>query len=327
MTPARRPTNVAASVRARLLDLSRTQGVEFQLLLSEFAIERLLYRLGVSANAEQFVLKGATLFRLWSDDRGRATWDLDLLGRGANTVAGVVTVIRDLCGVGADDGIVFDSDSVKGEDIRATEAYAGVRVRLDARLAEARIPVQVDVGFGDAIVPAPTLQTYPTLLEHPAPRILVYPRETVVAEKLEAMASLGVTNSRMKDYYDVHRLAQSSAFDGASLARAIRATFDRRRTPFPETVPLSLAPGFLAAPERQTQWRAFLRRGRLDAPPGAGHLAEELRAFLLPVLAAAARGGTYRGHWPPGGPWMTDSTTGDPGLGVAPDSSLGNSSS
>jgi predicted nucleotidyltransferase component of viral defense system len=313
MTPARRPANVAASVRARLLELSRAQGVEFQLMLSEFAIERLLYRLGVSPHAEQFVLKGATLFKLWSNVRGRATWDLDLLGRGTSTIVDVVSVVQDLCGVHAADGILFDADSVVGEDIRATDEYAGVRVRLEARLAEARIPVQVDIGFGDAVVPPPVVQNYPTLLEHTTPRILVYPREAVVAEKLEAMTSLGVTNSRMKDYYDVYRLASSLAFDGAMLARAIRATFERRKTPFPEAEPLALAPGFLSAPERQAQWRALLRRGRLDAPPDAGHLAEELRAFLLPVLAAATGGETYQGHWPPGGPWMTDGTPEDSG--------------
>ena len=313
MTRARHPANVAASVRARLLELSRTQGVKFQLMLSEFAVERLLYRLGVSPHADAFVLKGATLFKLWSNDRGRATWDLDLLGHGGNTVADVVSVIQDLCGVHAADGILFDADSVAGEDIRATDEYAGVRVRLEARLAEARIPVQVDIGFGDAEVPPPVFQNYPTLLEHAPPHILVYPRETVVAEKLEAMTSLGVTNSRMKDYYDVHRLASSLAFEGASLARAIRATFERPKTPFPDVEPLALAPGFLSAAERQTQWRAFLRRGRLDAPPDARHLAEELRAFLLPVLTAATRDETYQGRWPPGGPWITDDTTEDSG--------------
>jgi len=306
MSPRKRPTNVAASVRARLLDLSRRGGVEFQLVLSEFAIERLLYRLGASPYVERFVLKGATLFRLWSDRRGRATWDLDLLGRGASSVADVVAVVRDLCAAPSDpdEGIVFDPDSIVGEEIRTTDEYAGVRVRLEARLAEARIPVQVDVGFGDVIVPPPTHETYPTLLDHPPPRILVYPREAVVAEKVEAIVSLGMTNSRLKDFYDVHRLSSSFAFDGGLLARAIRATFDRRGTDVPAGEPLALTPGFLAAPERATQWRAFVRRGRLEAPEGAATLADNLRAFLLPVLSAASRGETFEGNWPEGGPWQ-----------------------
>jgi len=304
MSAERSLTNVAASVRARLLQLARRQGVEFQLVLAEFAIERLLYRLGVSAHAERFVLKGATLFRLWSAERGRATWDLDLLGRGTNTVPAVVGAVRELCAVDADDGLVFDADSISGEEIRAADEYEGVRVRLEARLAGARIPVQVDVGFGDAVVPAPRLETYPTLLDHAPPRVLVYPREAVVAEKLEAVLALGVTNSRMKDFYDLQQLAKRFAFDGLSLALAIRATFDRRRTPLPGDEPLVLTPGFLGAPERQTQWSAFLRRGRLDAAPDSTRLAEELRAFLWPVLAAAARSERFDQHWAAGGPWV-----------------------
>lgn len=308
MSAKRSLTDVAASVRARLLQLARRQGVEFQLVLAEFAIERLLYRLGASAYAERFVLKGATLFKLWSADRGRATWDLDLLGRGAGAVADVVQVVRELCAVHADDGLAFDPESIAGEEIGAADEDKGVRVRLTARLAEARIPVQVDVGFGDAVVPAPSLESYPTLLDHAPPRVLVYPREAVVAEKLEAMLSLGVTNSRMKDFYDVHRLAERFAFDGPLLVLAIRATFDRRKTPLPDDEPLVLAPGFLSAPERQTQWRAFLRRGRLDGPPDTARLADQLRVFLLPVLAAAARGEAFERHWTPGGPWAPRST-------------------
>ncbi len=304
MSARREVTNVAASVRTRLLNLARRQSVEFQLVLSRFATERFLYRLGASSHAERFVLKGATLFRLWSDEQPRATWDLDLLGRGPSTVSDVMAVVRDLCGIRADDGIEFDPDSITGEDIRLPDEYSGVRVKLKARLAEARIPVQVDVGFGDAVVPPPKREVYPTLLDHDPPHILVYSRDAVVAEKLEAAVSLGVTNSRMKDFYDLHRLASSAAFDGSTLAGAIRATFRRRKTPFPDGEPLVLSPGFLAAPGREVQWRAFLWRGRLEAPPDAGELVKDLRRFLLPVLAAAARGGEFEATWRPGGPWV-----------------------
>lgn len=303
MTPARQLTNIAASVRARLLTLSQIHRVEFQLLLSEFAIERLLYRIGASPYADRFVLKGAMLFKLWPNQLHRATWDLDLLGRGPSGVADVRAVIRDLCEIECLDGIVFDPASVSAEEIRAADEYSGVRVRLEARLQEARIPVQVDVGFGDAIVPAPTCERYPTLLDHPSPMILVYPREAVVAEKLEAIVSLGVTNSRMKDFYDVYVLASCFDFDGPTLAQAVRTTFRRRGTSFPEGEPLALTRGFLTAPERQIQWRAFLRRGRLDAPPNAGDLADALLRFLGPVLHAAANEKSLAASWPPGGPW------------------------
>jgi hypothetical protein len=301
VTPARKPVNVAASVRARLLALARARGIEFQVVLAEFAIERLLFRIGASKHADRFVLKGAMLFTLWSERRRRATWDLDLLGRGAGAVEDVVGVIRSVCAIGAADGITFDPSSVAGEEIRAADEYAGVRVRLDARLADARIPVQVDVAFGDAVVPAPRRRRYPTLLDHAAPSILAYARETVVAEKCEAMIALGVTNSRMKDFYDVHLLASSSPFKGGALVRAIRATFERRGTPIPASEPLVLTPGFLADPDRSAQWRAFVRRGRLDASPDARRLAQSLRKFLWPALQAAARGGTWRASWRAGG--------------------------
>ena len=297
------PKNIAASIRARLLDVSRRKNVDFQLVLSEFAIERLLYRIGVSAHADRFVLKGAMLLKLWAEGRYRATWDLDLLGRGASAVPEVEASIRDLCAIHAEDGIIFQPESIAAEPIRATDEYAGVRVRLEARLAEARIPVQVDVGFGDAIVPAPRRQSYPTLLDHPAPRILVYSRDAVVAEKLEAMVSLGVTNSRMKDFYDVHLLASFFEFDGATLTQAVRTTFERRRIPIPKVEPIVLSREFLTAPYQQILWRAFLRRARLDAPLDAGEISDALRRFLSPILGAAACGEILSGKWPPGGPW------------------------
>jgi hypothetical protein len=303
MTADRRLVNSAASVRARLYNLAKQRGAEFQLVLSEFAIERLLYRLASSSYRDQFVLKGAMLFKLWDAASHRATWDLDLLGRGMNTVAAVVAVIKDLCDMAAPDGIVFDPLSVKGEEIKAGDEYAGVRVLLLARLAEARIPVQVDVGFGDAVVPAPTWQAYPTLLDHQPPRILVYPREVVVAEKLEAMLILGVTNSRMKDFYDIQVLASKYSFQGPRLAKAVRATLARRGTPIPKALPLVFTAEFLSAPDRQVQWRAFLRRGRLEAPPDGAGLAERLQAFLGPVLDALVKGESFDRSWQAGGPW------------------------
>lgn len=298
------PRDLAASVRARLHNVAKARNVELQLVLSEFAVERLLYRLGVSSHANEFVLKGAMLFRLWTAQRGRATWDLDLLGRGGSTVGSVVATVQNFCSIPAEDGIRFDADSIRGEVIRGSDEDAGVRVRLVAHLANARIPMQIDVGFGDVVTPRELLVTYPTLLDLPAPCILAYPRETVVAEKLEAIVSLGITTSRMKDFYDLRVLAGSFPFEGASLASAIRATFINRDTPIPSGEPLPLTREFLGSPDRQTQWRAFLQRGRLDGPASAVALSDDLRLFSGPLLASLHAHGDFSGTWSPGGPWM-----------------------
>lgn len=294
-----------ASVRMRLRALARKENVEFQLVLAEFGVERLLYRLGISAYSERYVLKGAMLFKLWSGARGRATWDLDMLGRGAHGVADVAAVIRDLCGIAVDDAIAFDTDSIEAEEIRAADEYAGVRVRLVAWLDGARIPMQIDVGFGDAVTPAVVRKRYPTLLDHTPPDILVYPREAVIAEKVEAMVSIGVTNSRMKDFHDVHWLAQRFSFDGPVLVKAIRSTFERRGTKLPEELPLVVTREFLAAPERQTQWEAFLRRGRLGGASDAGEIADALSAFLSPIFRAIANDERFTGSWSPGQGWQS----------------------
>lgn len=304
MSPGSKAPDVAASVRARLLNLAKRRGEEFQLVLSDFTTERLLYRLSVSPHADRFVLKGAMLLRLWSADRYRATWDLDLLGRGTGSVEGVLAVVKDLCDIAVGDGLSFDLASVRASEIRVAEECAGVRVQLAADLAGARIPLQIDVAFGDAVVPAPRRETYPTLLGHPAPRVLAYPREAVVAEKLEAMVTLGVTNSRMKDFYDVHLLASRFRFDGATLAEAIRATFRKRNTQLPGPDTAVLSRSFLATPERRALWRAFWKRSRVDASPeGVEAVAEMLRRFLCPLLDALSRGGAFVGSWDPGGPW------------------------
>ncbi len=305
-----RVMNIAASVRDRLRNVARAGKLEFQLALSEFAIERLLYRLGTSRYAEDFVLKGAMLFRLWSAERHRATWDLDLLGRELLAIAKAETIVRDICSMSGKDGIAFDADSVRGEVIRAADEDAGIRLRFTARLADARIPMQIDIGFGDVVTPGAERRRYPTLLDHPAPDILAYPREAVVAEKLDAMISLGITNSRMKDFYDVKVLASAFQFDGARLSSAIAATFARRGTPFPGARPMVLTADFLGDPVRATQWRAFLRRGRLEGPSSAAVLAEELERFLGPVLGALTEDRGFDAWWEPGGPWRSRGESG-----------------
>ncbi len=303
MTRKSPPTNLAASVRARLDDLRKKKGLELELVLSEFAIERLLYRLGTSPYADRFVLKGATLFRIWSEERGRATWDLDLLGRGGSGVEEMAAVLREICIIQVGDGIEFLPDSVNSEEIRIPDEYGGVRVRLEARIAAARIPVQIDIGFGDSVVPPASWVHFPVLLDLPIPSILAYPKETVVAEKFEAMVSKGVTNTRMKDFYDIHRLALTAEFQGELLTQAIRATFARRGNPLPVEVPVALQIGFLAAPERKAAWKAFLRRGRLETSLDTETIMTTIRTFLLPILKDAMEVVPLPRRWQPGGPW------------------------
>lgn len=301
-----RPRNMPQSVHDRLLQLARSQGQELNLLLTRYALERLLYRLSVSPYRDGFVLKGAMLFQLWTAQPHRATRDLDLLGYGENSAERVQAIFRDLCARAVeDDGLRFDGGSIRCTVLKPDEEYEGVRVRLHALLDAIPIAVQVDIGFGDVVTPAPQETGYPTLLGPPEPRLRAYPRETVVAEKLEALVKLGLANSRLKDFYDLWMLSRLFAFDGAVLARAVRATFDRRRTPMPEGVPLALTPSFAELPARRSQWQGFLRRGRLlETPPELVTVIEQLRRFLLPVLAAAASGEAFAATWPPGGAWM-----------------------
>ena len=304
MSPRER-RDLAASVRQRLLNRARERGEAFDLVLTWYAIERLLYRMSQSPHVDSFVLKGAMLFSLWSGESHRPTRDLDLLGFGDSRVSRMESVFRDVCQVPCEDGLSFDPTSVRGEEIRGTDEYDGVRIRLDIRLAVARVPLQVDVGFGDAVVPAPEPVDYPALLEFPAPRLRAYPREVVVAEKFQALVSLGIANTRMKDFYDLWMLARRFDFDGERLSKAIAATFERRRTPIPEEAPLALTPAFHDDTAKQTQWRAFLRKGAVVAEADLGTVVEFVRTFLMPPASAARVGKPLSGNWSAGGPWST----------------------
>lgn len=291
MTRKSSPSNLPASVRQRLANVSKQSGEEFGLLLTRYALERLLYRLSRSAHRDQFVLKGAMLFLVWSDVPHRPTHDLDLLGRGERSVARFVKVFREICSEAVeDDGMEYREESVRGGEIREGQEYGGLRITLLAMLGNARIPLQVDIGFGDAVTPGPVLMEYPAILGSPAPILHGYPREVVVAEKLEAMVSLGLTNTRMKDFYDLWVLARDFGFDGATLCDAISATFVRRGTALPEGVPVALTVDFHGDPTKQAQWAAFLRRGRLADGLGLGEVVAILRDFLLPPLDSLKTG-------------------------------------
>lgn len=297
--------DVAASVRQRLLNRSRERGEDFQLTLIYYALERLMYRLSRSRHHDRFVLKGAMLFSVWSEAPHRATRDLDLLGRGDNAVSALEQTFREICQTPVDDdGLEFIVDSIAGEEIRDREEYEGVRLSFEARLGVARIPIQVDIGFGDVVLPKPERLSYPTLLDFPAPRLLAYPREAVVAEKYQSMVVLGIANSRMKDFFDLWFLARRFAFDGARLSQAIRATFERRRTPLPTAPPLCLTSEFVEDRNKQVQWKAFLDRAGVNVQrTSLTDVSTTLRAFLMPPTLEAAKGETSTAWWPEGGPW------------------------
>lgn len=296
---AREPRNIGASVRARLLDRSRAERSDYQILLTRYALERLLYRLSVSEHRDRFILKGAMLFVTWVADPFRPTRDLDLLGHGDSDVEAISDVFRAICVQPvADDGVVFDVDALQAAPIREEVEYGGVRLRTTAMIAGARIPIQVDVGFGDAVTPAPVEVEYPTLLDNPAPHLRAYPVETVVAEKFEALTKLGIANGRLKDFYDLWLVSKTFNFDHQALTDAVHRTFQRRGTTLPSQPPTGLTDEFVAA--WSTQWRAFLGRERMAAVPESfAAVISDLRSFLLPLTEAPQAGRAWR----KGGPW------------------------
>jgi predicted nucleotidyltransferase component of viral defense system len=293
-----------ASVRQRLLNQSRAQGRPFQELLQYFAMERFLYRLSRSPFSDRFVLKGALLLTAWRAPLSRSTMDIDLAGRTSNALDHIAELVSAMCEVVTEpDGIEFNRASIEVSRIKEDADYEGVRVRFHATLAKARIPMQIDIGFGDVIVPGPTEVEYPTLLDFPAPVLQAYPRETVIAEKLEALTALGLLNSRMKDYYDIALLSRLYSFEGEHLIEAIVATFQHRGTTI-EAEPIGLADAFSSDPARAIQWRAFVRRSRFTEEPGdLERLVAEVRSFVLPLLAAAAGEKPLVARWQAGGPW------------------------
>ncbi|MCW5657124.1 MAG: nucleotidyl transferase AbiEii/AbiGii toxin family protein [Burkholderiaceae bacterium] len=258
--------NRAASIRARLKQHADTTKEDFNLVLTRYGTERLLYRLATSEHATQFVLKGALLFALWYGQPHRPTRDADLLGFGPDDPQVLAAVFQSLCAMPVDDGMQFDSASIRVGTIRTEARYGGVRVDIRATLDNARIALQVDVGFGDAVTPAPPTIIYPSLLpDVPTAPLRVYPKATVVAEKLHAVCILGLTNSRMKDYFDLDLLLHDPEVDDAELRSAVTATFQQRQSPVPAELPIGLSDAFAADPGKRTQWTAFLRKNRLDA--------------------------------------------------------------
>ena len=280
-------SGVAGSVRARLLTLAKERKEDYNLVLTRYALERFLYRLSHSEHRSELILKGAMLFQVWSQTPHRATRDLDLLASGDVSIEGIKAKISAICAVEApEDGLVFDLSDLGIGDIRDDNRYGGVRGKFIAQLGSAKIALQLDFGIGDAITPAAAETEYPTLLKMAAPHVLAYPRETVVAEKLEAIVDLGMANSRMKDYFDLWFIATSFTDDPEIMALAVRNTFERRQQAIPDDVPPGLLSEFANDPAKEVQWTAFIRTtiGALVPLEDAVSL---IRGFAMPLFRAA----------------------------------------
>jgi hypothetical protein len=258
--------NLAASIRARLKQRADASKQDFNLTLTYYGLERLLYRLSISPHAGNYLLKGALLFSLWYDQPHRPTRDADLLGFGPDDIDTAVAAFSEICAMEVDDGIAYDPETVNGSMIRKNAGYGGVRIDLQAKLDGARITLQVDIGFGDAVTPAPESVSYPVLLDDlPAPQLRSYPKYTVVAEKFHAVCLLGMANTRMKDYFDLWVLLGEGSLALPELRRAIDATFARRQLPVPTAIPSGLSDSFARDAVKRAQWAAFLKKNRLDS--------------------------------------------------------------
>jgi len=281
--------DLAASVRARLLNIAKSEGSDFNQILVRYALERFLYRLSQSPHADRFLLKGALLFTLWYDMPHRPTRDADLLGFGPSDLQSISQTFREIASITVDDGISFDPESVTADDIRKEAGYAGARVVITGELAKARCKTQIDIGFGDAVTPGPVQSEYPVLLEDfPAPRLRTYPVYTVISEKLHAIALLGMTNSRVKDYLDLWVMLDRESLNMNTLAQAISATFTRRDMAVPTELPMGLSDEFAADPSRQALWAAFIRKNDLAMIPLAD-VVTRIRSALEPAMGLAAR--------------------------------------
>jgi len=302
VTPPKK--DIAHSVRQRLMNVAKATGRPFQEVVDYYAMERFLYRLSRSTYAKRFVLKGALMFRAWQGAASRPTRDIDFLARMDNAVEAIVPVFREVCELDVEpDGMVFDPGTVAGVIIKEDADYPGVRVTFTGTLQTMRVSMQADIGFADVVTPGPVPLVYPVILEFPAPALTGYTPETVVAEKFEAMVRLGELNSRMKDFYDLWMLAQRFDFDGRELSRAVARTFENRKTVLPAT-PLALTPEFAAVAGKESQWKGFVRKAKLDdAPPELSAVIKELSPFLLPLYSSLSTGSTLSGRWRAPGPW------------------------
>lgn len=305
---SREHTNIPESVRQRLRNKSRQMGVSPDTFLQFYAMERFLYRLGLSRYRNDFVLKGAVLLLAWQIEHMRPTRDIDLLGFTDNSLENIARIFSDICEMVMpdDDGLVFDAQTLHTVRIKEDADYEGVRATFLAYLGATRIRMQIDVGFNDIISPAPQAVDFPVLLNNPPPELRGYTAESVVAEKFEAMVKLGEINSRLKDFFDIWLLSQQFTFRGSELSEAIRATFERRGTLL-DGLPATLGTNFAGHREKQIQWSAFLQKSKLDyAPPQFADVAACIAAFIAPIINARSEKTNLNTVWQPSGPWGTE---------------------
>ena len=299
--------NIVASVRARLYNRSKESSVEFQFLLARYAGERFLYRLGVSSVRDRCILKGATLLAVWMEEPYRSTRDIDLLASGRSDEASIREIVTAICTVTCpEDGLLFDLDTIRVSSIHAGQRYQGQRVKMVCRLGKARIPIQIDFGFGDVVKPGPHEAQLNTLLEGiPAPSLQVYPLVTSIAEKLDAMVSLGKRNSRMKDFYDIWALSEAFSFEGAALREAIHNCFERRNTVVSGDMPVALTSAFYSDADLDTRWRDYRHEVTLltTPPESFAVVGERVRSFFAPIYASIFANTPFDLYWPPGGSW------------------------
>jgi nucleotidyltransferase AbiEii toxin of type IV toxin-antitoxin system len=302
--------NIPASIRQKLLNLARERNEDFGLILTKYGLERILFRLSKSKYREIFILKGALLFELWTKERYRPTRDADFMARGDNSPERFVQIFRDISAIEIeDDGLRFDPKMVKAQRIKEDAEYEGVRVIFTAFLEKAQIPIQIDIGFGDMITPGPVEMEYPTLLVPPSPRLLAYPRETVVSEKLEAVVKLGIANTRMKDFHDLYTLSTVFQFDGKTLVEAVRATFKQRGTDLPiGGVPLAFTREFYADEIKVKQWNAFCYKNKPYVPQTElRDIIARLALFLIPVIMSAQQERALCSTWTSAHAWRSTS--------------------
>jgi len=290
--------SVAHIVFHQLRSIAKTNNEDFSLLLSRYGMERLLYRLSISPHNEQFILKGASLFLVWKGQSYRVTRDADLLGFGSPDILQLADTFRNICSIEfPDDGMVFLPETLKAEKISEAQEYEGVQIKLTGSLNEARIPLQIDIGFGDVITPAPENIEYPTLLDVPQPLLRAYTRYTLIAEKFEAMVDLGVANSRMKDFYDIWLLSKLFSFEGNILQKALKSTFERRKTIYPTSIPFAFTPDFYSNSQKLVQWEAFVKRAKLKiSVDSLASVVADISAFLTPVIQSS---GVFESVWLP----------------------------
>jgi len=297
--------NIASSVRQRLFNISRQNREDFQNVLTRYAIERFLYRLSLSPYRDIFVVKGAILFYFWGIDRSRQTRDLDLLVFGRNDIPFMESVFRDVCKFPVeDDGIIFNPDSVRGESIKKSDRYEGVRINIESFITSARILLQIEIGFGDVITPEPTEWKMPAVLDFPSPSLRIYPRETLVSEKFEAMTRLGMINSRMKDFYDIWILSRHFPFDGKILCMAIKRTFICRNTPLPYAPPTAFTPEFFEDEIKCRQWKAFFLSKGIKQEDDLSSVIMAISEFIMPPVRFLSEEGHFKLNWEPGKGWV-----------------------